>query len=289
MIDRVKLTNFQAHESYDLPLSKVTTIVGDSDRGKSAIIRAIVWAMTNKPGGSGFVKHGTSSAEVELVVDGNVITRKKGKSTNEYSLNGESFKAFGSSVPQPITEVLNVADDSISMQMDAPFWLSSTGSQLAAQLNEITGISVLSQMQHRASSEVRSSSQSVKVYEDKVSTCEKHLAALEGLDDLSEQAECLSCTHQQITLEHKRLKIAKPAVELLDQADAKSRGLIDLGPATKRLNSLWEEQAELNRLEGIVLTLLKHIDNHSRLQEDLAQLQQQLDSIKECPTCHRPL
>ena len=69
MISRVCLQNFQSHEESELELSPgINVIVGSSNSGKSAIVRAMEGVRTNRPWGTSFVRRGTRGATVALYV-----------------------------------------------------------------------------------------------------------------------------------------------------------------------------------------------------------------------------
>ena len=46
MIDKIKIENIQSHKNTELNLSNgINVIVGSSNNGKSAILRALYWAI----------------------------------------------------------------------------------------------------------------------------------------------------------------------------------------------------------------------------------------------------
>ena len=100
-IMRLNLSNFQAHESLDLLLDPgVTTIVGPSDVGKSAIMRALKWVACNNPAGTEFIRWGSKRAVVSIETDDGSVVRTRSASVNKYELNGREFVAFGKAVPR---------------------------------------------------------------------------------------------------------------------------------------------------------------------------------------------
>ncbi len=144
MIEGLSLQNFQAHRKLRVEFGPgITTIVGRSDVGKSAIIRALRWAATNQPGGDQFITTGTKGTSVALRVDGRVIKRKRGGSVNSYHLDAEEYKAFGRGVPGPIVSVLNMPGVCWQGQHDAPFWFSETGGEVARRLNSIVNLAII--------------------------------------------------------------------------------------------------------------------------------------------------
>jgi DNA repair protein SbcC/Rad50 len=142
MIESVHLRNFQCHKDLLVELnSHVTTIVGPSDAGKSAVIRALRWAALNVPVGC-MIRDGAKQASVELIVDGRRIVRIRG-SENSYSLDGKEFRAFRSDVPDEIATLLNLTDANFQGQHDPLYWFSSTAGDVSRQLNDVVNLAVI--------------------------------------------------------------------------------------------------------------------------------------------------
>ena len=135
MIESITITNFQAHKKFTLELDpKITVVTGKSDAGKSAIYRALRWLCTNRPSGNEFIRWGTDGTRVKLRVDGRTIIRKRGKG-NSYSLDKDSYEAFGSDVPEDIAKLLNLSEVSFQGQFDGPFWFDKTPGEVSRALN----------------------------------------------------------------------------------------------------------------------------------------------------------
>ena len=93
MIKEIDIVNFQSHKSTHLDLVPgVNVIVGASDSGKSAIIRALRWLIWNRPVGDAFISHWADGGFVNIVTDQmDVIQRAKGPGGNQYRINEEIF------------------------------------------------------------------------------------------------------------------------------------------------------------------------------------------------------
>ncbi len=155
-LEKMLMRNFQCHERLDITFDKrVTTIVGPSDVGKSAVIRAIRWLVTNKPSGDAFRKEGTKTTTVGLKFDGQTLVRRKGDSTNKITLDGKEYKAFGTDVPEPVVDALNLSEVSFQSQHDSPFWFSSTAGQISRELNAIVNLDVIDSTLKNLVSELR--------------------------------------------------------------------------------------------------------------------------------------
>lgn len=144
MIKSAHIQNFQSHKDTFIEFGyNVNTFLGYSDSGKTAIIRAIRWAITNKPTGDAFRSTWGGDTIVTLtLVNGTVVRRTKGNSINEYYLKvvGEEelvFKAFGTDVPSEIVEALSFTDTNLQNQLDSPYLLSETPGQVAKHFNKI--------------------------------------------------------------------------------------------------------------------------------------------------------
>jgi exonuclease SbcC len=144
MLERLEIVNYQTHERRRLVLDPhVTTIVGASDAGKSAILRALRWVCTNRPIGTEHIRWGAEHCRVSLWVDGQLVRRVRGPNTNEYSLGPKTFKAFGNDVPPAIVNLLNVGPVNWQGQYDAPFWFSETPGEVSRNLNNIVNLGII--------------------------------------------------------------------------------------------------------------------------------------------------
>lgn len=55
---KLRIQNFQAHKDTTIEFDRIATIVGPSDIGKSAVLRALKWVAKNEPKGISFVRDG---------------------------------------------------------------------------------------------------------------------------------------------------------------------------------------------------------------------------------------
>lgn len=145
---KLTLTNFQIHKraEVEIPEGRTTYLEGDSDTGKSSKLRALRWVCENKPDGGSFVTFKTprgTNARVELEIDGHLIARERGKSKNIYSLDGETYEAFGRSVPEPILKVLNLSPYAFQLQGEPPFLIGATATEAAKILSDACGLGVI--------------------------------------------------------------------------------------------------------------------------------------------------
>jgi|GEM_PF-2911869 len=138
---RLKLVNFQNHGKLTVPFGPgVTTLVGKTGAGKSAVVRALRWVCFNRPSGNSMVAHGAGAAMVSLVTATAKVVRKKGPGANVYALDGNKLVAFGADVPDLVADALSVGPASFQRQHDPLFWIALPPAELTKKFNELTGM-----------------------------------------------------------------------------------------------------------------------------------------------------
>lgn len=224
MLERLQVQNFQCHKRLDITFAPdVTTIVGPSDVGKSAALRALRWLATNQPGGQTFVRQGAKGTTVKLWVDGTTCTRKRAAAAggeNTYAVGGQTLKAFGRGVPEGVEALLALGPTTWQLQHDGPFWLSLTPGEVAKQLNAVVDLSVIDEtLAHVARATTRASTR-LQVLEDELEEAmvgakaskwavgfDRDLRAVEAAEDAAATAQAnhqraaslLAQAHQQAT------------------------------------------------------------------------------------------
>ena len=190
MIDKLSLTNFQAHKKSELEFCPgVNAIIGESDEGKTSIIRALYWASQNKPSGGDFISDFSKRGECSstIVVEGNEVTRFKNKTKNEYRVNNQPFKALGKGgIPEEVHKVIDLTELNFQNQMDSPFLLSNNGGEVARYLNDIVNLNVIDESLKKINSKVNACAQQIKGKEAEMVENEKELEMLNWIS-LAEQ------------------------------------------------------------------------------------------------------
>lgn len=199
-IERVLIENFQSHERSDLRFGPgLNVIVGPSDQGKSAVIRAIRWALYNQPRGSDFVRVGTTTCRVSLTFsDGTEIVRERDKARNRYLLRlpgatEQVFEGFGSGVPVEVQrahgmpEIALDADRSVVLnlgnQLDGPFLLSDTGSDRARAIGRLSGVHIVDAALRLVTRDLNQVRRDARRLEGEVGQLDEQLAAFANLPE----------------------------------------------------------------------------------------------------------
>lgn len=274
MIRRIQLTNFQSHEDTEISFENgLNVLVGQSDSGKTAIMRALRWVFWNRPGGDEFRSHwgGDTRVVVELT-DGNVITREKGKAgRNAYILNGTEYVAFGQDVPEDIAKVINITDVNLQQQMDSPFLLSETPGEVAKHFNKVANLDIIDHATSYINKKMNAVQSDIKHHIKNVDKLEKDLEGLPDIEAYEKQVEYLE------SLEEKK----RSTMNHRDELFSVIRGLqrIEARKEIARKGTKGEKQVDvllrLHRERGQVATrttslkrlLLQHRTVRTRIQE----------------------
>ena len=149
-LTRLKLTEVLSHKDTRVDLGEELTIfTGMSDSGKSSAIRGLLQLCENKPAGIDLLRHGAKRGVCsEVTAEGTTesgevftIVRRRGKSSNEYEVNGQVLRAFGTGAPEEVRGLLRLSEHAFQLQSDGHFLLSSTDGEVARVMGRTVGLS----------------------------------------------------------------------------------------------------------------------------------------------------
>ena len=277
MITKFQIKNFQCHSKLTIDLDEhVTVIVGPSDSGKSAIIRAIRWLCLNQPSGDSFIRDGSNSVTARMKVDGRTVTRYRDKSDNLYKLGKDEFKSFGSSVPVPIERLLNIGPVNFQQQHDPPYWLADSAGQVSRELNAIVNLEVIDSVLLTVAKQITKSRNEVGFTEERLSKVETEVKDTEWAEDAESDLKRLDKarseharqavrvarmsdvvqeaierreTHQQASKQASALRTVVSAGKTLGKLGKRRKGLDDLLDQIASKEVI--EAPDISKLEGL--------------------------------------
>jgi len=285
MIQRINITNFQSHRDTTLDLSPgVNVIVGPTDCGKTAIIRALRWLKDNRPTGEAFRSTWGGETKVDVVAENQHWFRSKDKD-NHYHYNGTTFAAFGTEVPHEIRKSLNLDDINLQMQMDSPFLISSSPGEVAAFFNQIAHLEKIDIGLKSLNSTIKKLGYAQESYETQAEQVLKDLSRFEHLDKAEADLEVLE------QMEGDRLRVIKSSLDLqkvVDQLNAVDDQLLDVEHAAlleDPVNEILEmyDEGEQIRADRMALSSnveeIREINEHIQELETLTDLKKEVDQI----------
>lgn len=201
MITHLEIKNFQKWTLNRIIFDPhITTIVGPSDAGKSAIIRALRWICTNKPRGNFIIKNGTDFAEARVKLsDSNSVKRKKSKKENLYFLNKEVYKAFSAQVPEQITTALNLSEINFQQQFDAAYWFHLSPGEVAKEINKIVDLTKADEALAYIKTDIRTSKDFVRVIEASIDRIDNEIEELSYIKEIDKNLFQLEKSFKEVT------------------------------------------------------------------------------------------
>ena len=185
MIKKIELKNFQSHKNTIVEFSEgLNCFIGTGDNGKSAVLKALLWVLTNKPDGDSFISHWAkkSTCSVTVYTDAGYVKRVKGKEGNYYELNEQVYKAFGKNVPDDVVEFLNLSNINVHTQFEPHFLLSASSSDVSRVLNELTNLDSIDTSLGEANRFIRECKAREKTLNSTIADTTKELELYEDLD-----------------------------------------------------------------------------------------------------------
>lgn len=311
MISSLVLNNFQSHKHSVLQFdSGVNFIIGTSDSGKTAVIRALRYLTFNRPLGNAFRSTwgGETSVKVKTS-EGLTVKRIEGKE-KLYILDDLEFKAFGTDVPEEILKVLNLEDINFQYQLDSPFLLSKTPGEIARYFNRIAKLDKIDSSQSNIKKYINTIEESIKNKQkdiedttetlkqyDNLNEIENKVVTLERkekkLNTLIEQSKALS-RHikkvQEIEIEIDKTKISLTAEntinKVLTHISIKKEKESQISTLTRLLNQIQSIDLKINKLkkmpdEKVVTNLLSLINTQKNKQEQYKNLSKHINLLKQ--------
>lgn len=240
-IQQLSFTNFQSLQDTKIDLDPgLTVLVGPSNLGKSAALRAVKALVRNAPA-PGLVREGSKEFRIGAVfADGTIETLTKGKNVSQYEIHtpdGKSAvyaKAGAYEAPEDITKLWGIAapDDrelSFATQHESPFLLAEPASALAKVLGDLTNANMLMEAVAKA---------------NKLRT--QALADEKARLREAEEAREELLSHAGINARDKALSIARDRLRAAHEAVARWENIVSLKQSYDNLSATRDHQGQLH-------------------------------------------
>jgi len=321
VITNLRIEDFQSIESLDVECGPITVFTGETDVGKSAIVRAIYGlAFNDYP--RGHVRDGAKHSLIEVQLQGEKVNdgyayvkASKGDGVNKYflDLTGRTmeFGRVGVNVPEEVSEILGwrmlEVDDgtkftpNFSRQFDPPFLITETPSRKAKLLGSLTNIATLYAAMKEGLSRERANKAALKTWGEVHDKALDDMAHQEQVVDgaivrTSFVSDLLSVIHGlrdelatlQVALE--KVTVGKAQVEQSQRRLTKREaGVIDLSG----VGEMMDEWIKLRRRVRTIVAMKEAVEGHKGRVEsaewDLMNTQAEVVAFRDehpmCPMC----
>ena len=274
MIKKLSIQNFQSHKKSVLEFDPgLNVIIGTSDSGKTAVVRALRWLISNRPSGDAFRSVWGGKTAVSVLLEGNdKIARVKDKAANQYFLDDMEFNAFGTAVPEEIVKALNMKEVNSQSQFDKPFLLTSTSGEVASHFNKIANIDQIDISQKIVEKWVREIANKIKTEKESITKLKHDLTAFDDLDKAEIELEILEESENDLI----RWLQDETKLENLIQS------LQDIESDIKQIEELLEPEKEIDNILDLYKVLESTRENEQALKKNIKTLQiveEDLDDI----------
>ena len=297
MLKRIKATNFQGHSNVDIRFHPgVNVITGQSEAGKSAIVRIIRWVTQNRPSGKSIVKIGENITKAKLFFDNGIIKKERNKSTVTYTIKDAILKAIGRDVPYEVSSISNIEDKNIQTQHNPYFLLVKSPGEIAKELNDLAGISVIDKLFTAINGELRNTkAEQINITE----TIEDLTVKLSEVTDTKKLEEKVNAFAKLLKANKRKQNMldaiseAIADIEDIDNEERKNSIQLQHGKTIKQLTNRIEKLlANRKKLKSITEHIQNITDTNNRIEqvkEEMDRLEKQKKNImrnmKECPLC----
>ncbi len=283
-LKKLILRDFQLHTNTEIDfVDGLNIFVGSSDVGKTAINRALSWALFNEVIDSEIVQHNKSHCEVEIhFQDDSVFIRKKGKKINTVEFKYpqdekfELIKNFGDKYPEQVVKFLGnppkterLGNIPYSKQSKKLFIVDESPTHLPGILADLIGVADIEEAAKKTSGESKSLDKTIKTTEreikalqieidekfvgldDKLSLMKKLNARLEDIDIYSNTLDCYDAfllKKQNIDNQGKKaLAVKKLNQKILDSIENKVVTIENQQANIKIFDSYLSKQRSINK------------------------------------------
>jgi exonuclease SbcC len=237
-INKIILHNIQKHEHLVVEFDKnLTAITGESDRGKSSILRALGWVLFNKPSSNELRRKVndklTNESYVILYVtkdnEQHVIERYVSDKLNTYSLDGAEFKSFKRDVPKPISDLFNL-DYRINFQkqFDTPFLVGDTSGEAARMLNDLLGLEEANELLELINKDIIYERKQRDAKEVQLEDNKELLKLLEDFSEYDSLTDRIMADYENVQRLEDKLSDVNRVLELIERANTdleRNRGI----------------------------------------------------------------
>jgi len=295
MISNLNIKNFQSHENTNLSFHKnINVIVGKSDSGKTAIIRALNWLLKNRPAGDSFIQFNKDKIIVELKINDNKIKKIKSKKENKYIIDKKTYKAFGADVPDDVNNITLFNPINIQYQLDPPFLLSKSPGEISKYINKIIKFDVIDEALFDAEKMKREYKNEEKILKEQVEDYTNKMNNLNWLEKAIKEFNKLNIKYNNYLKEEDKNKKFFNTIISLKNIDEEIKEINKILKIKNKVDILFKDadnhkkQKKKNEILNNMIINIKSVqESIDKKTNKIKNLKNKLDEIMPniCPLC----
>lgn len=293
-LTKVEINNFLSHSKTTIELHpKLNILIGETNSGKSSILRAILWCLYNEPKGVEFLRTGEKKVSVKCYFsNGYCIERTRNETQSGYyeitNPTGETerFSGFGSEVPIQIFDVHQMPpvfltkDLSLKLnvneQLDGPFLITESPQRKAQMVGRLVGTQYIDHAIKQLNKNILGDQRALKTHLEQLDRWEKECEEYKDLPLLEEHLnffESLVERQEQLEQEITQLNRLKTDYEQCQYKKQESllllSSLLDLTEWNIQIEKVETLLEHLEKGEGVLQTYRRLIKDKQHLMNEL--------------------
>lgn len=299
MIDLITLKNFQIHKNTVLELSPgINVITGQTDQGKSSIVRALYWLFFNRPAGTEFIRTKSKECCVAITSNEKTIQRVRNSSgnRNKYVVDDEEFNALRSEVPEQVTDILSITETNIQFQDDPPFMLSLNPGEVARKLNNVVGLNQIDSSLKYVNKLLRDQNSEEKHIRKEIEKKKAQLKKYERLEEIRALHDKYEEMQEKLMEEDKRLEHVNAFISSLERTYSIVAYERDIQAVEQMIQETQQTAEKLTNNKDELAQATKYIERISRAEKRLKKQEKaqkkinaDLSSLEEAINSHSKL
>ena len=200
MLNKLQIKGFRKNKELDIEFDKITVIRGASGSGKTSLVGALKWICFNQPSSDSFINWEMDFAAVRLFFDDKhkLIRKRDTGQQNYYKLDKQTYKAFGTGVPDDISSLLEMNTLNYHRQHAGPFWFSQTAGEVSRQLNKIVNLDIIDTTTSKLLKDQRDTNTLIKDIEIRITDIRKEKISLRYVLKMDKDLVVLEKQEKQI-------------------------------------------------------------------------------------------
>lgn len=293
MIKTLEVTNLQGHKYSLLEFHKgVNVIKGTSHHGKSSLIRALKWALLNRPSGFHFKSHFSKpkdSTDVSIEFDNNDwISRERNNSFNGYKLSSidSSLEALRTNIPDEVKALTRMNDINLQSQADKYFMLQETPGTVGKELNKIVGLSIIDEVNKKVTKIVNDANTESKRLTNELKEKKEEIKKYKHLNKIGKQIEQITDLNDSYTAMEENRNILTLKITEINEKKAELSDLDEWLEIEKPFKEIKRKQARLIQLQSKEIAISSLINDYEKIQitservEEILSLEKDTKSVK---------
>lgn len=275
MITSAHIQNCQSHKDTYVEFSPgVNIIVGDTDSGKSALLRSLRYCLWNR-NNKALRSNWGGVLKVELSIDGNLIVRESG--TKEiYKLNDLEFNSFGTKVPDEVAQVVNMTDINNQEQIDSFFLLTETPGYIASYLNKIANLEQIDSVTKSIKSELNETKRLINHQEKDLKSKKTELESFSFLSEFKKDIDEADALLLQISDNKIKIDILSYSIKEFNKCNDKIQDNEKVAELKANVNNALSLISQSNEIEVKIKKIQWYIDYISDIEKEVEEISELL-------------